>query len=314
MNGTRFDLVTVVFSADLRLLKLQARSIARFADPAMVGTLHVIVNDPCFRAVRRIFLRDVLPEYGAFKARVKLWDYRTLWPRRARKVGWRTQQALKLLAARVVETENFLILDAKNHLVRPLAIGELMAADGRLRSHMYRIHPGFADHFLRACAYFGYGRKPDLKIGLPTTTPYLMKRDIAQALMAEIEARENIAFPDYFMESSVFTEFYLYYGYIVARYGDASVFYEQRPSPAATLFVGLANKPDESAELFKRLDNPNVYCMGVHREILQQANSQQIQLIKDTWARFGLVTDAREQAYFTTVQKRFPKWRRFFPL
>ncbi len=314
MNGTRLDLVTVVFSADLRLLRLQARSLGRFADPAMVGTIHVIVNDHCFRAFRRQFRRDVLPEYGVLKDRVRLHDYLDLWPGGSRKVGWRSQQAVKLLAANVVETEDFLILDAKNHLIRPLALAALISADGRLRTHMYRIHPGFAGHFRRACDYFGYDQEPDLETGLPTSTPFLMKREVAQALMAEIEAREKVPFPRYFMESRAFTEFYLYYGYILARYGDVSRLYEKRMTPTATLFVGAANKLAESEALFKRFDNPAVYCMGVHREILLQANAQQIQMVKDTWDRFGLVTDPEEAAYFSTFVKPFPKWRRFLPL
>lgn len=308
---TRFDVVTVVFSADLRLLQLQARSLARFADPDMLGTIHIIVNDPCFRAVRRLIRRDVLPEYGSLAAKVRLCDYRTLWPGGARKTGWRSQQAVKLLAAKLVETENFLILDAKNHLVRPVTSGALITADGRLRSHMYRIHPGFADHFRRACAYFGYEGDPDLSTGLPTSTPFLMKRDLAQALMSEIEAREGMPFPQYFMESRAFTEFYLYYGYILARVGDVSKLYKPRMSPTATLFVGQAGKLEESRELFKRFENPDVYCLGVHREILLQAHADQIQLIKDQWARFGLVTDPVEADYFTTFTKPFPKWRRF---
>ncbi|MFC4346631.1 DUF6492 family protein [Kordiimonas lipolytica] len=314
MNETRFDFVTVVFSADLRLLQLQARSLARFADPSNVGKIHVIVNDACFKSVGRLFRRDVLPEYGALAPKVRLWDYRELWPGGTSKTGWRSQQAVKLLAANLVETENFVILDAKNHLIRPLTSDALITEDGRLRSHMYRIHPGFADHFRRACAYFGYEGEPDLTTGLPTSTPFLMKRDLAQALMAEIEAREHMPFPDYFMESRAFTEFYLYYAYILARLGDVSQLYQNRMSPTATLFVGLAGKLEESIELFKRFENPAVYCMGVHREVLLQADAGQIEMIKDLWARFGLVTDPKEAAYFTTFTKPFPKWRRFLPL
>ncbi|SDD30793.1 DUF6492 family protein [Kordiimonas lacus] len=313
MKTTRLDIVTVVHSADLRLLALQARSLARYADPAMVGTIHIIVNDQCFRAVRRRFLREVLPEYGGLSAKVRLWHSGDLWPEVSRKSGWGSQQALKLMAANVVETEDFLILDAKNHFIRPTTVADFIAEDGRLRTQMYRIHSKFTGHFKRACAYFGYGSEPDLTTGLPTSTPFLMKRSIVRAMMAEIEAREAVSFQSFFMKDRLFTEFYLYYGYILARYRGHQQFYEKRYTPTATLFGGHAKDARQGAEILAQLDRPDVYCMGVHRAVLKQADPQVINLVTDTWARFGLVTDTKEQTYFTTVQNGLPKWRRYLP-
>jgi len=313
MNETRFDIVTVVFSADLRLLQLQARSLARFANAGLVGKIHVIVNDVCFNAVHRRFMRKILPEYGVLSRNVRLHDYRALWSSGVRKAGWRSQQAIKLLAANLVDTENFLILDAKNHLIRPLMGDALIAEDGRLRSHMYRIHPGFEDHFRRACAYFGYMEKPDLKLGLPTTTPFLMKRSLVMDMMTEMEEREAMPFPDVFMKDRYYTEFYLYYGYILGKFGSVEDIYIHGPKPVATLFAGQAKDVGACTKELEALNQDNVYAMGIHREVLKEANPVVIGLIKAAWDRFGLVTDEREQAYFALFQDRFPSWRRFLP-
>jgi hypothetical protein len=55
----------------------------------------------------------------------------TLAPMRA----WRAQQVLKLEVARRVATEQYLLLDAKNHFVRPTTSADFWH-DGRIRTYI----------------------------------------------------------------------------------------------------------------------------------------------------------------------------------
>jgi hypothetical protein len=146
------DIVTVVFRKEVPLLRLQARSMARFLDPAGIGRVRVIVNDRrervCCAAVEA--LRG---DYGPFADRLEVvtpdalfalrpsglgprdWRQRAwLWGVRHGVLypfglkggwrgnrGWRIQQALKLAAGRYGEAPFVLILDAKNHFIGPVS-------------------------------------------------------------------------------------------------------------------------------------------------------------------------------------------------
>jgi hypothetical protein len=307
----KIDLVTVCFSAELRLLALQARSLRLFLPPGLFGRIFIIVNDPDVKGFRREFETIVLPEYGVLGPRVHLVDFRDFWKGRAAG-GWHQQQVLKLMIAGKTESAHYLVLDAKNHFVRQLRHEDLFAADGRMRSHMYRIHPSYRERFIAACRFFGGPRTPDLARGLPTATPFLMDRQIVQDLMAEVERRSAHPFHKAFMVYK-FTEFYLYYAYVLARFGAADSLYEQRKTPTATLFSLNADKPDRCAEILHRLDHDHVYCMGTHRDILHKANPEVLELVFDAWQRKGLVSSREEARYFGQLPPpKKQKYRRLF--
>lgn len=322
----KLELVTVCFSGELRLLRLQARSLRLFACRRLVTRIKVIVNDPDVAGFKRAFDDQVLREYGAFADRVEVIGYAALWGggHYPEDKGWRTQQVLKLLVARKVDKPCYLLLDAKNHFVRCVSAADFFAPGGRMRSNMYRIHPPFIPHFKNACRYFGLADLPDLSTGLPTATPFLMQRDITLSLLQEVEEREGGPFHQFFLGQSL-VEFYLYYAYLLARHGALEEWYEQRGCISATLFSSMPNDPERCADILTRLDDDQVYCMGVHRKVLRVAHPEVLDMVQKKWSQFGLIHSKAEGLYFSACPENFsaypetekeanklPFWRRFF--
>jgi len=311
----KLDLVTVCFSGELRLLRLQARSVRMFACEHLVQSIYIVVNDWDTEEFSRQFEELVVPEYGRFADRVKLIDYRSFWrsSRYPDNRGWRTQQILKLMIAELTTEDHYLVLDAKNHFVRPVTAADFFAPDGRMRSNMYRIHPPYIPHFKNACRYFGLAEAPDLTCGLPTTTPFMMLRDVCLSLVREVEHREQKPFPQFFMERQL-VEFYLYYAFLLARYGDLDEWYERRPGTVATIYSAMSDDPVRSRDALKKLEHAETYCMGVHRNVLRMAHPEVLDMVHENWQRFGLIGSKAEASYFGAFQevKPPPLWRRFF--
>lgn len=298
----KIDFVTVCFDGEIRLLELQARSVARYLDPGLVDTIHVIINQRRSETFKAQFRDRVAPAYGDLLSRVNLVEYQSLWNGPSRRLGWASQQVLKLLAARSCGQRAMMILDTKNHFIRPVRHHDLLAPDGRLRSHLYPMARKFLPHYHRSCRYFGVrGPVPEDTV-LPTTTPFLADRDLILDLLNAVEEKEGCSFQDFFMrEKDAHTEFCLYSAFHLYARGPFEQTYDRRPGPTGTLFQGSANRPDRAAKALDSLEDETKYCMGVHREVLKAAHPKIIEMIGKTWHRFGLVASPEEAEYFLSV-------------
>ncbi|MBO9446568.1 DUF6492 family protein [Ruegeria sp. R14_0] len=208
---------TVVFSKDFPLLELQALSFARFVDPDQVGSIHVILNDSDEDRLRTQ-IEPILNAYGPHRQKVQVvggdelllqpgqyarrsFSDRVLIENRfripgARKHGWRgtngyrSQQVLKLGAARVAATENMVILDTKNLFLRSFDGSEFFADSGAARMAFINVESEFHRNWLlQSLDALG---APQVNLsGLRTTTfstPFAVRRSLVLALLDEINA------------------------------------------------------------------------------------------------------------------------------
>lgn len=300
-SPNKLDLVVIGFTGELRALKLQARSIRLYACEATFNRIYVVVNDNAFSAFKAYFKTEILPEYGPYAARVELLDYCSLTNVLIKKPGWRSQQALKLMMARRVEADQFLILDSKNHFIRPVDYSCFIAPDGRLYTHVYPVITVFETYFKAACTYFDVKQNEKRPTVMPTTTPFIMSQQYASALIDFVEARERTSFLTFFMENKQFTEFYFYYAYLCSLSGAFEQTYCLRTKPNVTLFGSLADESRKLIDNSKALDDQSVYLLGVHRRIFEVGLADNLKAIRDLWYRFDLVTTDEEVAYFQTV-------------
>lgn len=295
----KVDLVTVAFTGELKMLKLQARSIRLYADPDLVGTIHVIIHDNFPAAFLYYFNRRIRKEYGHFAEKVQVTHYRDLTVSRIPSPGWKSQQAVKLLAARLVETETFLILDSKNHFTRPLTHDLLFTPDARAKMPLEHFNTIFSDERAWSCEYFKAPPPPTLPC-LPTITPFLMVTKIARALVAEVEAREDVSFSRFFKRKARANEFYFYMSFIQARHDNLELFYEHTKPIVATYFITAVENPDVTEKVKQHNDLPSIYAMGVHRKVTQSSHTALKEHITHKWLEFNLVENESEAAYFLT--------------
>ncbi|NJN91757.1 MAG: hypothetical protein HC878_16270 [Leptolyngbyaceae cyanobacterium SL_5_14] len=111
----KLTFVTVVFEEEYLLLQLQARSMRLYLSPIMVDEI-IIIDNSC-RGMPRAFKDELLIAYAQLAPLVKILlskDICTI----PSSQGWVSQQILKLMIAEHIESEWYVVLDAKITLSR----------------------------------------------------------------------------------------------------------------------------------------------------------------------------------------------------
>jgi hypothetical protein len=295
-DGARLTFVSVVFEPELPLLLLQARSLARFLDPACVD--EVVVLDNCAGGMGHR-ARDRLERALGSELAARSTVLRTgaLGVERTAQ-GWRSQQAAKLLVARRVRSRHYVVLDAKNHLLGPSGRSDFVGPDGRARGaiHPYDEHPLRRD-LERTLGYLGADAAAveRLRAGFPrTATPFVIATAVARRMLDDVERASCRPFAAEF-ERARLLEFFLYSGWSILR-GDG-VPVDGTPIPAPIVWPSLAT-PAGVERVIDEARARGSSWFAVHRRALARADSAARRRIEQHWVSSGLL-DAEEAAAFT---------------
>jgi len=305
------DLVTVCFGEELGLLEMQARSVRLYMDQTILGTIHLVVNDKNFTQIEHHVRTHILPEYGALASSVKIYPYRALTNKRLRKTGWRSQQALKLLISQHTDSPTYLILDSKNHFIRPVGRNSFWQADGRLKIAPTPIYKSFENDYIQARRYFSLSTTNTEEAAWPAVTPFPVAAALVRTMIEWLERSQNKSFIDIFMKGPRVTEFYLLYAYLEAAYGGFEQFYAASPRTCFPLMASRAETPEKAEEVIAKLAAPDVFCFGVHRAVLQAQNKAILHCVAAAWQRYGLVENQSGAQRFFELTQAF-RGRRFW--
>lgn len=306
-----FDIVTVVFAADLPLLDLQARSFARFLPPELIGRIHVIANDPVAEAACVDHVeRTTRPLLGPLADRLAVDRApRALAPGPE---GWKAQQAGKLAIARSITAPHYLILDAKHHLVRTLARNDLFAGR-RVRMPFVRLARGARPWLRDSYALFGMTLGDRGRNFPPSVPPFTMRTELARALVAELETRSGLSIGDFFAtKTDQSTEFMLYIAYV--RFLDRMTAELSRlPFQQPTMRRG-SPAPDAVDAYFETITARDPWAFAIHRRRFPDLTSDLATRARITafWTARGLFDDAaaaeaemaRLVAFYTALRGR----------
>ncbi|MBP0493139.1 DUF6492 family protein [Pararoseomonas indoligenes] len=289
------DFVTVGFHRDAGLLRLQARSIARYLDPAICGRFLVINNDPDQDSFARRFEAEILPEYGPFRDKVSMLpaealfsDGESFW----RGTGWRRQQVLKLAVARHIETPAYIVLDCKNHFIRPTGLDAFATEDGRLITAPRRLLPRQTAELV----WFGLSEERWPETIFNIITPFPLWREEVLALEQAMRTRGEAGVGRVLLDKSVgLTEFRLYSAFMLACGRNWEALHSmQEPN-----FVTFFGARDSIEGFLRSVDRPKIRVMGVHRRAAW-ADQPAREAIVERWLRAELVGDAEEGMSFIT--------------
>ncbi len=292
-------LIVVGFSGELKLLELQARSILKYAPGAFEEIIYVI-NEKEENAFKAFFDDKIAAALGPVARIARIVSGGDVAKAPLTRTDWRSQQSLKLLAAVFSSTRHILILDSKNHFVRPVTLSHFVGDDGRMLVFRYPLNPRFRAQFENACTYFGVNSLPADFLALPTVAPFMMCKESTMRLVELVEKRENQSFHEYFCGNKQFTEFYFYLAFLLSRPGQLDALYADSPRRHVTLFRSMAIDPSAVAEQLSMLNDEAIRIFGVHRHVLERADPQIMDAVSKEWERFGLVADAQEATYFLT--------------
>jgi hypothetical protein len=295
-----YTIVIVGYHHDQPFLELQGASLNAYVqdNTSFIRSI-VIIDDPLSRPLNRIALDNA---YGAFAKRVTLIESASFGAL-PHCDGWRRQQALKLLASRIVETERYVILDAKNHLINPLCRHHLESPDSRfMRSYLQ----DFRGHSLNplvtnACRYFSLPAHRTRSF-LPSVTPYVASTRVVRELLNYIETRERQTFGEFFgatQHTAPVNEFGLYGAYILFTMGSFETLYKFDAPICSTIW-------ERSEELIERQRHAERRpFFGVHRRAFKNFDTRGKLVLAKLWHRKKLFNSVEAGYAFVEACSRF---------
>jgi hypothetical protein len=260
------DIVTVVFDAELPVLKLQAQSIDLYCRHIGVRNIYVVVND-----LDSVGQQIDPAWWGAFAPQVLIVP-RTVFSAEFSNNGWLGQQALKILTASISHNVWSMILDAKTVFVRDLNPAELVDSQGRMRVGHMPVYPVFEP--ARQIVNEFYQIDLDSQLG-PGGVPFFFHNGTVRLMIAETAFRARQSFPNWFQAQGRLTEFVLYSGFVKHRFGSFDAFYspDNAVFPCNLCHSEVARFDAKLAEM----SLPNTSTVSVHRNAWAQLVPEQQQ-------------------------------------
>ena len=267
------DICTVVFDAELDVLKLQARSIELYCKDIGLKNIFVMVNDSS----------QVDPAwYGTFADHVRVIPrdkFGCAWSNN----GWVSQQVLKLLGSAMSNNVWCMIVDAKTLFVRPVDLDQ-MIVDGRAATGSLSIYPVFDASRNITNKLFDIDLLEQLG---PGGVPFFVEPSLTRELIAEVEQRTGQLFGNYFQQQGMLTEFILYSGYV--WYKDQS--FNKRYHPQSNIYpCNLCHSETGIFDLkFRTMCQPETLTVSIHRNAWTQLTEQQQQKYHNLLAKRGIL-------------------------
>lgn len=293
--------VTVSHVPELAALKLQARSIARHAAPDLFDSIMVIINQVDPIEFQERFAAEVLPEYGSYRSKVQLIGRDKLKEMPHWIHGWRSQQLLKLLAARLCQTGDILILDSKNHFAREINTETYKGADGRARAWAVH-HRGHMEQYFRASMEaFDLPIEENIDHWIPTVTPILFPVEDVLGCLDALASRFPAGFDEVFLQGQCrMTEFFLISAYQLKKYKTLDTRYVFGKPHSAILFQDKVADLNRFGSTMFAADQPHTSSFAIHHAAFSLLTEPQKTRIAEFWLRCGLIAELTEAASFLT--------------
>lgn len=278
------DFVTVCFKDDLPQMRLQAASLHRYLQRFPVGQIIVILNDDSDDS--KLYFQDqILPYYKGMIDKVRLVYHHELADRRIlpcpyckRKNASCTycyQQYLKLLGSKLVSSDFYCILDAKNWITREWRMKDVQDDNGRLRiSYDPGIDEQWKEHRKNSLSYYGYDDQNHPPIcGL---TPFFVLTEIARSIVDDQELIDH-------WDNTPMTEFYLIEGAVLNRFGSVDAAYWKSRTFMSSLWPFIFEQLDMETMLKEFIGSKQeMLCSGMHRRCYSILSPKNIEeLIED---------------------------------
>jgi hypothetical protein len=170
------DFVTVCFDDDLPQLKLQASSMSVFLKNFPVDTIWLCINSNQFEQCNQ-YIQQVMPYYGWLKSKVKIINGQQLDP--TGKDGYTNQMQLKILIAKLISTDWYCILDAKNFLTAEWTLDHIVVDNKYISVYKDKNFTDDIECVERSFDYLNQNKNTTL---IESLTPFFIKTQISKEL------------------------------------------------------------------------------------------------------------------------------------
>jgi hypothetical protein len=292
-----YDVVTVVYADEVDLLALQAQSIRLFGRQLSINRIYIIVNGPQQDRTLRRVAAEVLPRYGERAAQVEIVPAGNLMACSETASGWHTQQVLKLAIADRIETDHYIVLDAKNHMVVQSGDAIFFSTDGRAHFQPISFREAAATmkpHFQTCALICGIDAESHIDGALPSHTPVVLCRSHVLGLHSFLREYHRTSVETLLCRSYMtVTEFRLYYCYL-CRSNVFDALYTQGPPIVTTLWAAQVDDHRLFERTMGNAETSNIPFFSLHRLARMRLTKQQAARIAAFWQKAGLVAGERE--------------------
>jgi hypothetical protein len=272
------DIITVVFEAEIPVLRAQAQSIALNCQRIGIRNIYVVLNDS------ETIASQIDPAWWGPLANNVLVIPRTAFSTPFVENGWVSQQVLKLITAAMSYNTYSMILDAKTIFVRELDPNNIVDSAGRIQTGILPLYPVFAPAKKIVDELF----EMDLQrqVG-PGGVPCIVHNDTVRMMIAEVTLRTRTSFPIWFQSQGVLTEFVLYSAFVQHLCGDIGVLYDQHNHLGSIINVAH-NETDSWLIKINQMNKGETLTVSVHRGAWEQLTAQQRQEYRDLLIQRGI--------------------------
>lgn len=286
----RFDIAIVFYEEEILLLRLLVASIEKFVDPNIINNIYVINNSANMSTGFLIYNQIVAPLVNVYEGRVQLISKEVLGLGRDPDISSYTmQQALKLHISSLISSDEYLLLDAKNHFIRPVKIEDFFDDSGKIYTEETK-QSGYLLTCLQQSLKFLNTTTPDEMHSLPTVTPYMMKTQIVRSMLGDFRKMFNKNAAQVISENNKRTEFFMYYAYMLKISGGWKQFYQASRRKYVTLFTRYPEGQDLTTSVIARVSNSDVYCFAIHKKRFDTLSKADENQIIEMWENRGLLT------------------------
>jgi hypothetical protein len=267
-----FDFITVVFQVELPLLEIQARSLDLYVKPQDVNQIVVVVND-------NDYVADMIDcaWWGQHSDKVII---KTTSKYDLIGNGWENQQLLKLRASADATSTWAMVLDTKTWFVQALNTAKLFGANGKPNVGSV---PGKPDVFVQGREFVEnyYNIRMPKVIG-PNGVPYMFHVSTVKDMISEFDDFDTF-FQTNVRGPNCITEFFLYSGYVIKRYGNIEELYNTNYTYLFPINIA-PNEVNDFELLFNKIAKypKSVLTASIHRKTYPLLSQEQLQ----NWARF----------------------------
>ena len=272
------DIVTVVFSEELPVLRVQAQSIDRYCAELGLKNIYVLVNDS----------DSVLDQidktwWGQYQDQVQIIS-RSVFSTSYVENGWVSQQVLKILGASVSYNTWSMALDAKTLIIDHLKWDMFVTNSQQSTLGIQSIAPVFSNSGQIASDLFGV---PVTHVASPAGVPFFFHNHTIRQMIAKIQSLTQHSFPEWFQQQGMLTEFILYTGFVQYKHKDLNKIYLNQFERKLCNNICHSEVSIFDKKLQMAQDNPPL-TIGLHRHAWTQLTQQQQQAYVDYLVSLGL--------------------------
>ena len=260
------DFVTIFFDdkIEINLLKLQALSF-KYVDETLVNNIYLIHNDVTrynFKELIECYPESMKKKFNGINF-LKKKDYKT---------SCNEHKIHKFLAANLVKSEYYLVLDTKTHFLKNIVRGDFF--DENEKPRLFTCSPGnMIKHYYSCLDYYNikcpFNYEENAGNKLISVSPHLLSKSDALEMIKYISKKEGTTFLDFFIKSGDHVaEFYLYSTYLI--FANKIGNYRLSPKNSRSIGVGPItgwNSCEYNCGIL--LKQPNIKIFGLDKKAIE---------------------------------------------